>query len=63
MSPLLQQILEEKAARRKRLAALPYPDKVRIVEQMRAAARQIQAAAKKSRTAKWPHRAGISKPQ
>ncbi len=45
MSPLLQQALEAKAARRKRLMALPYPEKVRIVEQMRAAAREIQSAA------------------
>ena len=44
MSPLLQQTLEAKADRRQRLAALPYPEKVRIVEQMRTAAREIKAA-------------------
>ena len=44
MSPLLQQTLEAKADRRQRLAALPYPEKVRIVEQMRAATREIKAA-------------------
>ena len=45
MSPLLQQILEAKASRRKRLMALPFPEKVRIVEQLRAAAREIRFAA------------------
>ena len=35
MSPLLQQTLEQKELRRKRLMALSYPEKVRIVEQMR----------------------------
>lgn len=44
MSPLMQRILESKNERRKRLMALPYPEKVRIVEQMRAAAREIQSA-------------------
>jgi len=45
MSPLLQQTLEQKALRRKRLMALPYPEKVRIVEELRTAAREIRAAA------------------
>lgn len=45
MSPLLQRILEEKILRRKRLMALPYPEKVRIVEELRAAAREIRSAA------------------
>ena len=44
MSPLMQRTLENKNERRKRLMALPYPEKVRIVEQMRAAAREIQSA-------------------
>ena len=44
MSPLLKRILEEKALRRRRLMALPYPEKVRIVEQMRAASREIEFA-------------------
>lgn len=44
MSPLMQRMLESKDARRKRLMALPWPEKVRIVEQMRAAAREIQSA-------------------
>ncbi|MDB6137147.1 MAG: hypothetical protein JWO94_219 [Verrucomicrobiaceae bacterium] len=38
MSPLMQRTLEEKNERRKRLMALPYPEKVRIVEKMREAA-------------------------
>jgi hypothetical protein len=42
MSPLMQRTLESKIARRKRLMALPYPEKVRIVEQMRAAAGEIR---------------------
>jgi hypothetical protein len=45
MSPPLQDVLESKAERRKRLMALPHPEKVRIVAQMRAAAREIKAAA------------------
>jgi hypothetical protein len=44
MSPLMQRTLESKNERRKRLMALPYPEKVRIVEQMRAAVREIQSA-------------------
>jgi hypothetical protein len=44
MSPLLQQTLDSKPARRRQLMALPYPEKVRIVEQMRAAAREIKSA-------------------
>ena len=45
LSPLLQRILEEKTRRRQRLMALSYPEKVRIVEKMRAAVREIHAAA------------------
>lgn len=48
MSPLLQRTLEEKTLRRKRLMALPYPEKVRIVEKMRAAAREIESAVESS---------------
>lgn len=46
MSPLMERTLEAKALRRKRLMALSYPEKVRIVEQMRAGLRQIRAAVK-----------------
>jgi len=35
MSPLMLQVLEDKQLRRKTLAALPFPDKVRIVQRMR----------------------------
>jgi len=44
MSPQMQKLLVQKQARRLRLAALPYPEKVRIVAQMREAALQIKAA-------------------
>ena len=50
MSPLLQQTLEAKADRRQRLTALPYPEKVRIVEQMRTAAREIRAVVRREKT-------------
>ena len=50
MSPLMQQTLESKNERRKRLMALSYPEKVRIVENMRAAAREIQCAQGSERT-------------
>ena len=43
MSPVMRQTLEQKHVRRVRLMALPYPEKVRIVEQMQAAARRIKA--------------------
>ena len=46
MSPLLQRTLEEKTLRRKRLMALPYPEKARIVEKMMREFRQIRAVAK-----------------
>jgi len=48
MSPLMQRTLESKNERRKRLMALPYPEKVRIVAQMRAAALEIQSAQERS---------------
>jgi hypothetical protein len=50
MSPLMQQTLESKNERRKRLIALPYPEKVRIVEKMRAATREIHSAQRSSLT-------------
>jgi len=37
----MQHITEQKQARRARLRALPYPEKVRIVERMREAARKM----------------------
>jgi len=40
----MRELLVQKQARRVRLAALPYPDKVRIVAQMREAALRIKAA-------------------
>ena len=52
MIPLMQRTLEEKRARRQRLMALPYPEKVRIVEQMRVAARQIQAVVRREQKRK-----------
>lgn len=45
MSPLMKQIVDAKAERRRRLMALPFPEKVRLVERMRAAARAIQVVA------------------
>ena len=45
MSPLMRQVLESKRRRRVELAALPYPEKVKIVEQMRKAMIGIRAAA------------------
>ena len=45
MSPLMTHTLEQKAVRRARLTALPYPEKVRIVAQMRSAALRIRFAA------------------
>lgn len=43
MSTLLRQIVEQKRQRRIALAALSYPEKVRIVEQMREAMTHIRA--------------------
>lgn len=47
MSPLMQQTLEQKALRRKRLMELSYPEKVRIVQELRAATLQIQSVTEK----------------
>jgi hypothetical protein len=43
MNPLMQHSLKSKAARRKHLMMLSYPEKVRIVEQLREAARTIRS--------------------
>ena len=48
MTPLTQQLLAAKQRRREALAKLPYPEKVRMVEQMRDAALRIRAAAEKA---------------
>lgn len=48
MSPLMHRILEAKEARRKQLRELPFPEKIRIVEQMRRAAEEIKAAVRKT---------------
>jgi hypothetical protein len=44
MSTLTQHILEDKRQRRLELAALPFPEKVKIVEQMRETVRRIRRA-------------------
>lgn len=46
MNPALQVALDQKRARRMRLAALSYPEKVRIVERLRATALRIKAVAR-----------------
>jgi hypothetical protein len=51
VSALLQQVLEPKRQRRRELAALPFPAKVRIVEQMREAVPRIRASAAPAREA------------
>ncbi len=45
MSALMRQIFERKRQRRLELAALPFPEKVRIVEQMRETVTRIRASA------------------
>ena len=45
MSPLTTSILEQKRLRRQALAALPFPEKIRIVEKLRDASKQIANAA------------------
>ena len=47
MSLAMQKTLEAKIARRQRLQALSYPEKVRIVEQMQRAAKEVKAAAQR----------------
>ncbi len=46
MTPVMKQIVEAKAERRRRLMHLPYPEKVRLVMRMREAAKSIHAAAR-----------------
>jgi len=46
MTPEMRELLKQKQARRVRLAALPYPEKVRIVVQLQNAALRIRAATK-----------------
>ena len=60
MSPLLQHTLESKVARRRQLMALPYPEKVRIVEQMRASALEIKSVEWRKR--EEPPHYGVKKP-
>jgi hypothetical protein len=43
MSPLTERLLEQKRQRRQALARLPFAEKVRIVEQLRDAARRMAA--------------------
>ncbi len=45
MSPLTTSILEQKRLRRIALASLPFPEKIRIVEKLRDASKQIASAA------------------
>ena len=51
MSPEMQKLLEQKQSRRRRLAALPYPEKIRIVVQMRDACLRIKASTAETRGA------------
>jgi hypothetical protein len=46
MSPLTRQILKQKQERRNALAQLSYPEKVRIVEMLREAAKKIGQVAR-----------------
>ena len=47
MNPLIQSILKDKIRRRSRLMVLPYPEKVRMVQWMRAEALQIHAVVRR----------------
>jgi hypothetical protein len=51
MSPLMRELLEQKHQRRRELAALPFPQKVKIVERMRETTTRIRACAKPVRKA------------
>lgn len=51
MTHLMDRILAAKAERRRRLMALPFPEKVRLVEQMREASRAMHEAARASESA------------
>ena len=44
MSALMRQVLEHKRQRRRELAALPFPEKVKIVERMREAIAHINVS-------------------
>lgn len=48
MNPLTAQILKNKRERRQVLARLSFPEKVRIVEQLRNAALQMNAVSRKA---------------
>jgi hypothetical protein len=64
MSPLMRELLEHKRQRRRELAALPFPEKVKIVEQMRETTTRIRASSlqdRKAATAHPPHEAGLSR--
>jgi hypothetical protein len=47
MTRLTQALLEGKRQRRQTLAQLPYPEKVRIVEQLRDASKRMAEAARR----------------
>lgn len=47
MTPVMKQIVDAKAERRRGLMTLPYPEKVRIVVRMRAAAKGMHTAARR----------------
>lgn len=49
MSPMMRRVLEHKRQRRRELAALPFPEKVQIVEQMRNTVTRIRASAAQGR--------------
>lgn len=57
MSALMRQILEGKRQRRLELAALPFPEKVRIVERMRETMTRIRASAPPAKQTVAPPRA------
>lgn len=51
MSTLMQQVLDHKCQRRREPAVLPFPEKVKIVEQMRETVTRIRASAARARLA------------
>jgi hypothetical protein len=51
MSPLMKLLLEGKKLRRDRLKSLPYPEKVRIVAQMRESLKCLKQSKKSDKTA------------
>ena len=46
----MRELLEQKCQRRRALAALPFPEKVKIVEQMRETSARIRASAEGGRS-------------